>query len=30
LDLTEDERWKLLLGEYFLAGVGPRQTEKLE
>ena len=30
LDLSEEERWKILLGEYFLAGVGPRQTEKLE
>lgn len=30
LDLSEEDRWKILLGEYFLAGVGPRQTEKLE
>ena len=30
LDLSEEERWKLLLGEYFLSGVGPRQPEKQE
>ena len=29
LDLSERDRWKILLGEYFLAGVGPRQPEKL-
>ncbi|MBI4082488.1 MAG: c-type cytochrome [Candidatus Lambdaproteobacteria bacterium] len=29
LDLGEEERWKVLLGEYFLSGVGPREPEKL-
>ncbi len=27
LDLSEKTRWKILLGEYFLSGVGPRKTE---
>ena len=30
LDLSEEDRWKLLLGEYFIAGVGPREPEKSE
>ncbi len=30
LNLTEEERWKILLGEYFIAEVGPRQPEKEE
>ena len=30
LDLSEEERWKVLLGEYFISGVGPRTPEKLE
>lgn len=28
LDLSEKQRWKILLGEYFLSGVGPRRPEK--
>lgn len=30
LDLSEEERWTILLGEYFLSGVEPREPEKLE
>lgn len=30
LDLSEEQRWKILLGEYFLSGVGPREPEKHE
>ena len=30
LDLSEEDRWKVLLGEYFIAGVGPREPEKHE
>ncbi|MDH5751013.1 MAG: cytochrome c [Deltaproteobacteria bacterium] len=30
LNLTEEERWKVLLGEYFISGVNPREPEKHE
>jgi hypothetical protein len=29
-DLSEEERWTILLGEYFISGVEPREPEKLE
>lgn len=29
-ELSEEDRWKVLLGEYFIAGVGPREPEKQE
>ena len=30
LDLPEEARWKVLLGEYFISGVSPREPEKRE
>ena len=30
MDLSEEDRWKILLGEYFLSGVNPREPEKHE
>lgn len=30
LDLSEEARWKVLLGEYFISGVGPREPEHSE
>ncbi len=29
-DLTEEDRWKVLLAEYAIAGVEPRMPEKME
>jgi hypothetical protein len=29
-DLTDDEIWKIIMGEYDTAGVMPRQREKVE